>query len=268
MLYNNTTLKEYCDDNQVTLLENYDDKKINREYYIKGICITNNCGKEFNKSFRQLVKTGAYCYDCAVENGKLKYKLKCKYNLEFLNSFCGQNNITLTDHYTDKDINRDTIIKGVCLTIDCQNTFDKQFRELVKLNGFCYECSKEKGKLKIIETNLKKFGCVSAMQNDIIKDKQKQTMLHLYGVEHNSQLLGIKEQKKVKSLEKYGTEYVLQSEEVKNKSKQTNILKYGVKNPQQNIDIKNKTMETNLTKYGCKFPLENPIIREKMIKKI
>ena len=30
MLYNNTTLKEYCDDNQVTLLENYDDKKINR----------------------------------------------------------------------------------------------------------------------------------------------------------------------------------------------------------------------------------------------
>jgi len=75
MLYNNETLKSYCEFlksyceiNLITLLENYDDIKINRECYIQGLC-KNNFGKEFNKSFRQLVKTGSYCNVCTIENG-------------------------------------------------------------------------------------------------------------------------------------------------------------------------------------------------------
>lgn len=90
------------------------------------------------------------------------------------------------------------------------------------------------------------------MKNVSIREKQKNTILEKYGVEHISQLDKIKEHKKEKSLEKYGTEFVLQSVEVKKKSKETNIIKYGVENPQQNISIQKKTENTNIIKYGVK----------------
>lgn len=58
MIYNNASLIKHCCDNSIELIEDYTNIKINREYYIKGIC------KTFNKNFRQLVKTGPYCYNC------------------------------------------------------------------------------------------------------------------------------------------------------------------------------------------------------------
>ena len=88
MLYNNDTFNKYCEDNQIKLLEHYEEIKLNREHKIKGLCIVNDCNNEFNKSFRQLIKTGAYCYNCSVNNGKQKYALKCKYNVSFLTMFC------------------------------------------------------------------------------------------------------------------------------------------------------------------------------------
>ena len=66
MLYNNETFNKYCEDNEITLLENYEQIKLNRDYKIKGRCITCDCNNEFDKSFRQLIKTGAYCYNCCV----------------------------------------------------------------------------------------------------------------------------------------------------------------------------------------------------------
>ena len=124
---------------------------------------------------------------------------------------------------------------------------------------------KRKWKTKIIETNLTKYGCISSMQNEIVKNKQKNTIFKKYGVEHISQLECIKQQKKEKSLEKYGTEFVLQSEIVRNKGKETNKIKYGFEIPQQNIDIKNKTQETIFKKYGYKGALKNPEVKQKMI---
>lgn len=77
MIYNNNTLIQHCLDNHIELLEDYTNVKINREYYIKGNCksTTEICDKIFNKNFRQLVKTGPYCYNCSVENGKQIHKL-------------------------------------------------------------------------------------------------------------------------------------------------------------------------------------------------
>lgn len=74
MFYNAVTLLEYCKNNNIQLLKNYD--KINRESYIEGKCV-NNCEKEFNKNFRQLVKTGAYCDDCMkiIASNKIKNAL-------------------------------------------------------------------------------------------------------------------------------------------------------------------------------------------------
>ena len=267
MLYNNTTLIAYCQDNHIELLDDYTNIKINRDYYVKGNCksILETCNKIFNKNFRQLVKTGPYCLICAIENGKQKYKLNCKYNLTYLIEFCNENSIILNDDYTSQFINRDTVIKGICLTEDCNNIFNKPFRELIKINGYCFDCSKENGKTKIIETNLTKYGVDNPMKTTEFKEKLKNTIMEKYGVEHILQLDLIKKQMKEKSLAKYGTEYVLQSEIVRNKGKETNKIKYGFENPQQNKDIQKKTQETIFKKYGFKSALKNPEVKQKMI---
>jgi len=265
MLYNNTSLINYCNENNISLLEEYSKIKINRDSQIKGNCINKNCNEIFCKTFRQLIKTKAFCYDCSKQNGKNKNKENCKFNSTFLMNFCNENNIILDSEYTSIFINRDTIITGNCLTENCTNKFSKSFRELIKLNGYCSHCSKEIGKHKIIETNIKKYGCKYSMQNEEVKLKQKNKIIEIYGVDHISKLDSIKNIKKEKSLEKYGTEYVLQSSEVREKIKNTNIERYGVENPQQNKNIKEKTMTTNIKIYGCKTATNNPYIKEKII---
>jgi hypothetical protein len=112
MLYNNDTFNKYCDNNEIKLLENYEQIKLNREYRINGMCITCDWNNEFDKSFRQLIKTGAYCYNCCVNNGKQQWELICKYNIEHLLHFCEEINITLNNNYDNEIINRDTIING------------------------------------------------------------------------------------------------------------------------------------------------------------
>ena len=127
MKFNNETLIEYCNTNNITLLKSYEN--INRESYIEGKCIYNECENNFNKNFRQLVKTGAYCGDCMtkITNNKIR-ESKVKYDVNILNVFCDENNILLTDDYSNKFVNRDTIIEGICKNSDCENIFSKPFR--------------------------------------------------------------------------------------------------------------------------------------------
>jgi len=186
MKFNNETLIEYCNTNKITLLQSYEN--VNRESYIEGKCVHNNCENNFNKNFRQLVKTGAYCISCMtkIANNKIR-ESKVKYDVNILHEFCDENNILLTDDYSNKFVNRDTIIEGVCKNIGCENIFSKPFRQLLKINGYCENCSKEIGKTKIVETNIKKYGVDNPMKCQDFKDKQKQTIIIKYGVEHQSQ---------------------------------------------------------------------------------
>lgn len=265
MKFNSETLKDYCNKNKISLLKSYEN--INRESYIEGKCIYNECNNTFNKNFRQLIKTGAYCCICMDKIAKNKIReAKVKYDVNILTQFCDENNILLTDDYSNKFVNRDTIIEGICKNSDCENIFSKPFRQLLKINGYCENCSKENGKIKILETNIKKYGVDNAMKYQEFKDKQKQTIIEKYGVEYNSQLESIKQQKRDKSIKKYGTEYILQSSEIRNKIKQTNLQKYGVENPHQSNIVKNKHYETNLLKYGVKHFMETEDFKEKVIK--
>ena len=139
MLYNYETLKTHCLTNDIQLVNDYADVKMNREVYIIGICktITDNCEKIFDKTFRQLVKTGPYCLNCAIENGKQKYKLQCKYNLQYLSTFCNQNNIILIDEYS-KTINR-TEVPELWYT-DKTNKLRRHFVDIyIKSQNRCIE---------------------------------------------------------------------------------------------------------------------------------
>ena len=256
--YDYDTLIAYCNENKLEI-KSIENNNCNRETVIEGHCKTPNCSESFNKSFRQLVKVGGFCSNCSKMVGIVKNKTTyLEKHTKSLIEYCLKNETQLLKSYEDEHIDRDTVIEGNCKTPNCNKSFSKPLRQLLKLGGFCFECAKDLGKCKIVNTNLERFGCKNGMQNSEVREILKQSILEKYGVEHNSQSLEIKQRKKDKSMAKYGVEYVLQSPEIREKIIATNLLRYGAENPQQNKEIKSKTTETVLEKYGvtCVFTLE------------
>ena len=263
MRYDYENLIAYCSDNELKI-KTIEDNKCNRETVIEGHCKTPNCSESFNKSFRQLVKVGGFCEECSKINGiKKNENVQTDKHFKSLGDYCNEHNIQLLKSYEEQRMNRDTIIEVKCNTSECCETFNKPLRQLFKIGGFCLECSKNNGKIKIIDTTIKKFGCENAMQNKDVKEAIRITTLAKYGVEHNSQSLEIKQRKKDKSMAKYGVEYVLQSPEIREKIAATNFIRYGAENPQQNKEIKSKTTETVLDKYGTTCVLSIEEFKEK-----
>jgi len=199
-----------------------------------------------------------------IASNKIK-KSKVKYDVNMLINFCDENKIILIDDYTDKFISRDSQIEGMCKTKYCKNIFIKPFRELLKINGYCKNCSKENGKAKIIETNIKKYGVDNPMKNEEIKDNESKTIMSKYGVLHNSQSEEIKNKKRNTYINNYGFDSHLKCQEIRDQIKATNLIKYGAENPQQNQEIKNKCYETNLKKYGSKHFSQTNEFKNKVI---
>ena len=110
-----------------------------------------------------------------------------KYNLELLTMFCNDNHITLLNNYSGEVVNRKTQINGKCLTQHCINIFDKTFRQLYQINGYCKECSMNIKTNKFKVTCLEKYGVENSFQSQEVIDKIKKTCLKNYGVEHPQQ---------------------------------------------------------------------------------
>ena len=74
---------------------------------------------------------------------------KTNYTFELLNKFCIENEIKLSNDYSNDKITRETRIHALCIT--CKTQFNKTFRMLIKYNGYCIECTKENkcNKLKV-----------------------------------------------------------------------------------------------------------------------
>ena len=211
---------------------------------------------------------------------------KINYNLELLTKFCSDNSITLLKDYSGEVVNRETRIEGKCLTRGCENNFDKTFRNLYKINGYCKECTLEIGKKNKIITNNKKFGYDYPAQSKVIKNKttetidknktenpmyhqeiiskMKQTCLEKYGKEHPMYIQDFKDKQKVTCFKNHGVEYSMQSKEVKKKCIDTWIAKHGVAHISQSEDIKLKKINTCKENYGCENPLQNEKIRKKI----
>jgi hypothetical protein len=80
MKYNNETFQQYCDDNHVITIGDY--TNIKQDSPVEGNCPTEGCTNIFNKSFRSLIRGGAYCKECATKRGveKSKETFLKKYN--------------------------------------------------------------------------------------------------------------------------------------------------------------------------------------------
>lgn len=214
-----------------------------------------------------------------------------RYNNELLQNLCNQNNISLTCDYSKQKLNRDTYIKGKCLTEDCLNEFKRTFRYLYNNdnNFYCEECTKNIAKVKAKNTFINKYGVENPMllketKNKIkktlmekfnvehqmylkeTKEKMKNTIQKKYGEKHFSMCNEIKEKIKKTCLENYGVECFFQSKEFKEKSKATCMLKYNLEFPAQSKEFKEKAKQTNLANYGVENPLQRDDIMEKVIK--
>lgn len=143
----------------------------------------------------------------------------------------------------------------------------------------CYKCRR----IKTDKTNLEKYGNRCAMQNELIKEKSKQTMIKKYsnksyrnpieikktfllkyGVDNVSKLEIIKNKKIETSLLHYNVDNPNKCDVVKEKIKQTNLERYGVESAMKNENTINKAKKTNLEKYGCENVFQNDIIKKRI----
>lgn len=181
--YNKNALIKYCDENNICLINDYNNLKITRDTIIEGKCI-NGCINIFKKNFRNLKNYGGYCDICTINNKNMKYKNTClqKYGVENLfNSTDIKNKIKITN--------------------------------LTKY-GVEYSTQSEIVKNKSKQTCLKNYGVEHSMQSEIVKNKSKQTCLNKYGVEHQMLLLETHNKIRQTCLKKYGVENPSQVPEI------------------------------------------------------
>lgn len=142
------------------------------------------------------------------------------------------------------------ILCDFCLSKGINTIFKNRYSYAIKNknNHCCYKCRP----YKTINTNIKKFGCKHAIQNEEIRSKIKQTNLDKYGVENPYQIQKCKD--KIK--ERYGVDSSLESQIIREKIKLTNLERYGVECVLQSTEIRekiNKTMYQNGT-VPCSKP--------------
>ena len=195
-------------------------------------------------------------------------KIKNKYDLEKLISYCNENHIILLKNYEILKVTRDTKIEAVCLTPNCNNVVNKTFRRLIDNGGcYCIKCCKNNSFYKIRNTCLEKYGVEHYFQDKDVIEKRKQTCLEKYGVEYSLQFKEFINKRKQTCLDKYGFENPNQSKKIMEKRKKTNLKKYGVEHSLASQEVRSKIKKTMLDKYGVEHALQNVDIVNNMSKK-
>ena len=227
-----TLLNSFCSENKVELIGTYD--KLNRESFITGKCLT--CKTEFTKTFRNLLRSSAYCKSCTTERKINKTK---KTNIEKY----GSPFVSQIGEFKEKAKQTNREKRGV--------DYPTQSQEVQE---------------KIKNTNLTKLGVEYPTQSKQVQEKSKITNLERLGVEFPSQSKKVKEKIEEKVLSKYGVKNVFQNEEIKNKITNTIQEKYNVRHVSQSEEIKQKKIQTSIKNFGVDNPMQNPIIFQKNMK--
>ena len=275
--YDKTFLDLYCKENNIVLLNNYENT--NSKTTIIGKCIEPDCNEIFSKSFYYLVKNKGYCNKHSIFYGNEKSKQVCLklYGVEKpqkLNKIKEKSKQTcikkygvehhLKTNYCKEKIKQTNLKKyGVEYISQIKEIKDKikitNFNKYGVENPMQSNIIKEKAK----QTCIEKYGTECSLQNDEIRKKSKQTLLNRYGVENISQNDNIKKLKQQTCLDSYGVLNPMQSDNIKQKSRQTCIEIYGTEHPLQNEKIKQKSKQTCLQRYGVEYPNQNSDIMEK-----
>ena len=152
------------------------------------------------------------------------------------------------------DLPKSSEIKVLCICDICGKKVLKSFRvanpdkktrnksQKLICFFFNYKCVVEKTR----QVNMERYGKPYAMQNDKIKQRQKDTNKRKYGVENVFQDKKIRQKAEDTMIEKYNVKYAIQNEHLNQKRKNTNKEIYGYEYPPQNNKVKNKISESNI----------------------
>ena len=126
--YNYEYLQKYSKENNITLLQDYSNIRVNRRLYIDASCLTRNCDEIVSKDFRELIRNGCFCKKCSFNKNN-----KVLYNSSFLLNYCEDSKIELLEDYSTINVNRETTIKAKCLTEFCNEDVEKSFGSIVEV---------------------------------------------------------------------------------------------------------------------------------------
>ena len=193
--YNYKCLIDYCGENNIILLDNYENTNMTRDSYIKGDCTNEICNDYFNKTFKRLKISGPFCNSCTSlnKNNKVKNTFLKKYGCE--------------NPFQSEEI-KEKIKQTNLKKYNCENpTYSKDIREKTKKK--CFE----------------KYGYEHTCQLPHVKEKRKQSILNKYNVEYPFQSKKYQEIFKNKCLQKYGVEYPHQVPEIAEKAHKNSYRK-------------------------------------------
>jgi hypothetical protein len=157
MKYDFERLDKYCKENNITLLEDYSNVKLNSVSIIKGECSNKDCGLYYEKLFKSFQISGGYCLKCSKNNKmkKMKQTNLLKYGYDF--PFSSENVLVKS---------KDTCLKKYGVENFLQTENIKNIRKMK-----CFE----------------KYGVYHYLQSNIVKDNMKKNNIKKYNVEYPSQ---------------------------------------------------------------------------------
>jgi hypothetical protein len=200
--YDFNNLVKYCSEFNIELIKNYENIKVTRDTIIEGKCINQECNKIFNKIFRNLKKTKAYCDVCTSTNRKIKA------TIFFLNKYGVENPFQSEDI---KEKIKHTNLKKYGVE---NPTYSKEIREQTKKKclekyGVEHTCKLNHVIQKCKEANLNKYNSEYPFQSKKYQEIFKAKCLERYGVENPSQNSEIADKKSKNSYKR--KTYVLPS---------------------------------------------------------
>lgn len=152
-----------------------------------------------------------------------------------------------------KDLPLGSHVKISVICDYCGEEIKKSYKDYIYQHKQGKDCCGKCKHIKICETDNIKYGGNSPTCDEIVRQKQINTLMEKYNVVSPAKNENIKNKMLETSLRLYGTNTPSKSDVVKKKMNKTCIEKYGGKSSQCDINIRKKTMETRM-KNGS-FPV-------------
>lgn len=212
-----------------------------------------HCGEFFKTTLKKELKEHYYCSKPECRAEAIKQSNMKKYGVENVS------HLSEVKQKISDSKNNLTVEEKIKIRKKTANTNLKKY-------GVATPLQNEEIYKKVVETNRERYGVDNVGQNKDFQDKVKRTNKEKYGVEYSFQAEEVKNKIKASNLDKYGVEYSLQNPDVREKGRRTILDLYGVDNVGSSEIIKEKIKNTNKEKYGVDYSFQSEEVKNKIKK--
>jgi hypothetical protein len=280
IIYDYDNLCDYCEKNDIELLDEYRDVNVTRDTRIKAKCLMRDCRNEVDKSFYGLVKYGGcFCQQHTEENRQEKKKHAYKEKTGYENpaqdpTVQEKKKQTYKEKTGYENPFQDPAVQekmkqtykektGYENPLQDPTVQEKRKRAYKEKTGYEHPLQDPAVQENRKRAYKEKTGYEHPLQDPVVQEKMKQTYKEKTGYEHPSQDPTVQEKKKQAYKEKTGYEHPSQDPTVQEKMKQAYKEKTGYENPFQDPTVQEKKKQTNIQKYGVEYPMQNAEIADK-----